>query len=183
MVQAWSRTRRFALDRQIADHAAARSWVWGAGPLRSAQSAAAHSALDAECATAAGEAYGEAVIDLTQAYERTDHTALAVALAAGPMPPPVAELLLQVYRAPRSLRSAGATCPLVAPGSGIVAGCPLADIALICVMDGPASEEAENTTGVTTRAYADDVKLSARGSPAEVAQEVAKAVRTCDAIF
>ena len=104
-----------------------------------------------------------------------------MALAARPLPAPVAELLLQVYQAPRSLRSAGATNPWVAPRAGIVAGCPLADIALRCVMDGPANEVAENTTGVTTRAYADDVKLSARGSPADVAREVAKAVQTWDA--
>ena len=53
IVRAWSRTRRLTLDQQIASHANDREWVWGIGSLRSAQSAAAHSALDAECATAA----------------------------------------------------------------------------------------------------------------------------------
>ena len=61
-----------------------------------------------------------------------------------------------------------------------MAGCPLADIALICVMDGPAQAVAENTSGVTTRADADDVKLSARGTPAAVAREVSRAVKTRD---
>ena len=163
VVRAWSRTRRYTLDRQIAEHAAARDWVWGTGSLRSAQAAAAHSALDAECATAVGEAYGEAMIDLKQAYERINHGALAVALAQGPLPATIAELLLQVYRAPRSLRSAGATSPWVAPKAGIVAGCPLADIALRCVMQGPADHVAACAPGITTRAYADDVKFSARG--------------------
>ena len=139
VVRAWSRTRRLSLESHIAAHAADRDWVWGTGSLRSAQAAAAYSSLDAEVATAQGQAYAEAMIDLKQAYERVDHSALAVALTAGPLPAPVAELLLQVYRAPRSLRSAGATSPWVAPRAGIVAGCPLADIALRCVMDGPAT--------------------------------------------
>ena len=120
------------------------------------------------------------MIDLKQAYERIDHTAPAVALAGGPMPPPVAELLLQIYRAPRSLRSAGATSPWVAPRAGIVAGCSLADIALRCVMEGPAGEVATHASRITTRAYADDVKFSARGHPAQVAQDVASAVRLWD---
>ena len=64
VVTAWARARRHALDSQIADYAAARDWVWGTGPLRSAQAAAAHSALDAECASAEGQAYAEAMIDL-----------------------------------------------------------------------------------------------------------------------
>ena len=64
VVRAWSRTRRYALDRQIAEHAADRDWVWGTGSLRSALAAAAHSALDAEVATAQGQAYAEAMIDL-----------------------------------------------------------------------------------------------------------------------
>ena len=90
----------------------------GTGSLRSAQAAAAHSALDAVVATSGGEAYAEAMIDLKQAYERVGHGALAVAMAAGPLPALVAELLLQVYRAPLSLRSAGVTSPWVAPGLG-----------------------------------------------------------------
>ena len=122
VVRAWSRTRRHSLDRQIAAYAAERDWVWGTGSLRSAQAAAAHSALDAECATASGDAYAEAMIDLKQAYERIDHGALSVALVGSPLPAPVAALLLQVYTAPRSLRSAGATSPWLAPRSGIVAG-------------------------------------------------------------
>ena len=61
-----------------------------------------------------------------------------------------------------------------------MAGCPLADIALRCVMDGPASDVARGTRGVTTSAYADDVKFSARATPAAVAREVAKAVRVWD---
>ena len=105
------------------------------------------------------------MIDLKQAYERVDHTALAVALVNGPLPPTVAELLLQIYRAPRSLRSAGATSPWVAPKAGIVAGCPLAEIALRCVMQGPADDVAAAAQGITTRAYADDVKFSAKGDP------------------
>ena len=154
--------------------------MWGIGSLRSAQ-AAAHNALDAECAAAAGQAYGEAMIDLTQAYERMDHTAPAVALANGPLPPPtVAELLLLIYRAPRSLRSAGATSPWVAPKAGIVAGCPLADSALRCVMQGRQTTSRPLPPGITTRAYADDVKFSARGDPTHVAQCVAAAVRTWD---
>ena len=40
------------------------------------------------------------MIDLKHAYERVDHKALAVALASGPLPATVAELLLQIYRAP-----------------------------------------------------------------------------------
>ena len=87
VVRAWSRTRRYALDNQIAEHAAGRDWVWGNGSLRSAQAAAAHSALDAECAKAVGDTYGEAMIDLKQAYERINHEALAVALAQGPCQP------------------------------------------------------------------------------------------------
>ena len=180
IVRAWSRTRRLALDAQIAGHANDRDWVWGIGSLRSAQSAAAHSALDAECATAVGQAYGEAMIDLKQAYERVDHMALAVALANGPLPPVVSELLLQVYRAPRSLRSAGATSPWVAPRAGIVAGCPLADIALRCVVQNPADDVARAAPAITTRAYADDVKFSARGTADQVACAVARAVKTWD---
>ena len=72
-----------------------------------------------------------------------------------PLPATVAELLLQVYRAPRTLRSAGATSPWVAPKAGIVAGCPLADIALRCVMQGPADHVAVCAPGITTRAYAE----------------------------
>ena len=109
------------------------------------------------------DAYAEAMIHLKQAYERIDHGALAVALVGSPLPAPVAALLLQVYTAPRSLRSAGATSPWLAPRSGIVAACSLADIALRCVMEGPANDVAPVVPRVTTRAYADDVKLSARG--------------------
>ena len=97
--------------------------------------------------------------------EKIGHKALAVALVNSPLPAHVAELLLQIYRAPRSLRSAGATSPWVAPKAGIVAGCPLADIALRCVMQGPADDVSAAAQGITTRAYADDVKFSARGTP------------------
>ena len=64
------------------------------------------------------------MIDLKQAYERFNHEALAVALAQGPLPATVAELLLQVYRAPRTLRSAGATSPWVAPKQALSPGVP-----------------------------------------------------------
>ena len=66
------------------------------------------------------------------------------------------------------------------PKAGIVAGCPLADIALRCVMQGPADDVAAAAPGITTRAYADDVKLSARADPSQVALSVARAVRTWD---
>ena len=52
----------------------------------SAQAAAAHSALGAECATAAGEAYAMSIIDLGQINESIHHEALYVALATGRTP-------------------------------------------------------------------------------------------------
>ena len=47
-------------------------------------------------------------------------------------------------------------------------------------MQGPADDVAAAAQGITTRAYADDVKFSARGDPAHVAQCVATAVSTWD---
>ena len=67
------------------------------------------------------------------------------------------------------------------PHSGIVAGCSLADIALRCVMAWPANDVARVLPRVTTRAYADDVKFSARGPANQVARDGALATKVWDA--
>ena len=82
--RAWSRVRRITLEERIHEHASSRPCVWGHGPGRSAPLAVAHSALEAEAATANGCAYAEAMIDLKQAYECILHNSLGVALVSGP---------------------------------------------------------------------------------------------------
>ena len=59
LLDAFNKLQALAGRTAFADYAAAKDWVWGTGPLRSARAAAVHIALDADCARRAGRRTGK----------------------------------------------------------------------------------------------------------------------------
>ena len=64
------------------------------------------------------------------------------------------------------------------PTAGIVAGCPLADVALRAVLEEPVQAAAVAAPGAATRGYADDMKVSSNAAnPEDAAMAVIAGVR------
>ncbi len=173
-VRIWGRART----------AVARTWeaanalpcVFG-GVGMGAQKAAWLAAFRAEAARHGSEAYIQALLDLTKAFEAIPHQALVDAARKRGYNIAVLQLSLSAYTLPRTVGIDGVYSELLVATRGIVAGSGFATSELrLLMMDviTPVLERWGDAVDLTL--YVDDLTVATSGDPAEAARRCAAVV-------